>query len=336
MRTFRYLHLDVFTSTPLEGNQLAVFPEPQGLTTGEMQAITREMNFSESTFIFPPEAPGTDVRMRIFTPADELPMAGHPTIGSTFALAHEGVIAPGREGFVFGLGVGPTPVSLEWKGRDLDFAWMTQKNPEFRASIDDRAAFAAAIGIAERDLVAVPPQVVSCGVPFLFAALTTRAAVDAVTLDQRAFDGVCRAAGLSGHENALFIFTTESGAEDVYSRMLAPGLGVGEDPATGGASGPLGCYLHRHRLIDRAKLPHVVSLQGAKMKRPSRIHISIDTEDAGNASAAGVERATKRERNGGRLSEQPQAASANHDGDTVTRVRVGGRSVLIGKGTLSF
>ena len=82
MPAYRYLHLDVFTSTPFEGNQLAVFPEPQGLTAGLMQAITREMNFSECTFIFPREGPG-DVRMRIFTPAEELPMAGHPTIGST-------------------------------------------------------------------------------------------------------------------------------------------------------------------------------------------------------------------------------------------------------------
>src|SRR5258708_530896 len=87
MRTCRYLHYDVFTDTSLEGNQLAVFPEPAGLSTEEMQAITREMNFSECTFIFPSETPGTDVRMRIFTPGEEWPMAGHPPIGSTFALA---------------------------------------------------------------------------------------------------------------------------------------------------------------------------------------------------------------------------------------------------------
>lgn len=123
MRTYRYLHLDVFTDSPFEGNQLAVFPEPAGLSTEEMQTITREMNFSECTFIFPPDPPhvaaGTpqpagakpiDVRMRIFTPGEELPMAGHPTIGSTFALVKEGVIRPGQDGFVFGLGVGPTPV----------------------------------------------------------------------------------------------------------------------------------------------------------------------------------------------------------------------------------
>src|SRR5215211_4933808 len=147
MRAYRYLHYDVFTDVPFEGNQLAVFPEPAGLSTEQMQIITREMNFSECTFIFPPESAGTNVRMRIFTPGEELPMAGHPTIGSTFALVEEGVITAGQPSFVFGLGVGPTPVSLEWKGSALDFAWMTQKNPEFRGQVTDRPAFAAALGL---------------------------------------------------------------------------------------------------------------------------------------------------------------------------------------------
>src|SRR5215213_8882053 len=137
MPPLRYLHLDVFTSEPFEGNQLAVFPEPGHLTTEQMQRITREMNFSESTFIFPPEK-GGNVKMRIFTPGEELPMAGHPTIGSTFALAHEGTIAPGQEHFVFELGVGPTPVSLEWSDHGLSFAWMTQPLPNFAEVVEDR------------------------------------------------------------------------------------------------------------------------------------------------------------------------------------------------------
>src|SRR5437867_7767561 len=178
MRTYRYLHYDVFTDAPFEGNQLAVFPEPSGLSTEEMQTITREMNFSECTFIFAPETPGTNVRMRIFTPGEELPMAGHPTIGSTFALAKEGVIKPGQAGFVFGLNVGPTPVSLGWKGAALDFAWMTQKNPEFGGDVKDRGGFARALGVDAKDLADAPPQQISCGTPFLFAALGSRAAVD--------------------------------------------------------------------------------------------------------------------------------------------------------------
>src|SRR4249920_3340575 len=128
----RYLHYDVFTDTPFEGNQLAVFTEARGLSPQQMQKLAREMNFSESTFILPAEAAGTDIRMRIFTPGSELPMAGHPTVGSTFALAHEKVIASGQGRFVFGLGVGPTPVELSWKHDVLDFAWMDQQPPDFR------------------------------------------------------------------------------------------------------------------------------------------------------------------------------------------------------------
>ena len=126
-----FLQYDVFTTEPLAGNQLAVFVDARGLAVDRMQALAREMNFSESTFILPSETAGTDVRMRIFTPATEMPMAGHPTIGSTFALAHTGLIRPGLPRFVFGLGVGPTPVDLEWEGERLRFAWMTQLNPTF-------------------------------------------------------------------------------------------------------------------------------------------------------------------------------------------------------------
>jgi trans-2,3-dihydro-3-hydroxyanthranilate isomerase len=300
MRTYRYLHYDVFTDRALEGNQLAVFPEPAGLTDEDMQRVTREMSFSECTFIFPAEVPGTDVRMRIFTPGEELPMAGHPTIGSTFALGKEGVIRRDQRDFVFGLGVGPTPVSIDWRDGEVDFAWMTQKNPEYGPSIDDRDGVARALNLEQADLAGPRPERVTCGVPFLFVALGSRDAVDRVRIDRAAYAAVCSEAGLK--ELPLFVFSVgRHDAADVYSRMLAPGLGVSEDPATGGASGPLACYLHRHRLLSAEQLAHFVSLQGVKMLRPSRLHVSIDAK-----------------------------------GDAITRVRVGGRSVLVGEGRLTF
>ena len=110
----RYLQYDVFTDKPLTGNQLAVFIETAGLSAAEMQAMTRETKFSECTFVQPAEAAGTDVRLRIFGPNNEMQFAGHPVIGSTFALADDGVIAAGRKEFTFGLGIGPTLVELEW------------------------------------------------------------------------------------------------------------------------------------------------------------------------------------------------------------------------------
>jgi trans-2,3-dihydro-3-hydroxyanthranilate isomerase len=263
-----------------------------------MQLIAREMAFSETTFIFPPER-GGDVRMRIFTPGEELPMAGHPTIGSTFALAAEGVIAPGRSEFVFELGVGPTPVSLEWKDGQLAFAWMTQPLPTFGAIVENHESLAGALGITRAELApGLPAQVVSCGVPFLFVPMATRSAVDAVVIDRRALARLCREAGLE--ELPVFFFTTDKTAgETVYSRMLAPGYGIVEDPATGAASGPLGSYLLQHGIVSADAARSMLSLQGVAMGRPSRVHISID--------------------------------SAN---GTITRVRVGGRSVLVGRGEI--
>ena len=297
---YRYLHLDVFTDRRFEGNQLAVFPEPQGLTTDQMQRIAKEMAFSESTFIFPPER-GGDVRMRIFTPGEELPMAGHPTIGSTFALALEGTIRRGQERFVFELGVGPTPVSLEWNDAGLAFAWMTQGLPVFGGVVADREAFAAAIGIGPADLLdGLPVQSVSCGVPFLFVPVVNRAAIDAVAIDRRALARCSHAAGLA--DLPVFFFTPEragTGSETVYSRMLAPGFGIAEDPATGAASGPLGSYLLHHKLVTPEIARSMLSLQGVAMGRPSRIHISIDSDE-----------------------------------HRITRVRVGGVSVLVGRGEL--
>ena len=130
-----YLHYDVFKGEALLGNQLAVFTDARGLDTAKMQRLAREMNFSESTFILPAERSDTDIRMRIFTPMSEMPMAGHPTIGSTFALAQTGVIRPGSARFVFGLNIGPVPVDLEWNGSALRFAWMTQSTPTFGPSM---------------------------------------------------------------------------------------------------------------------------------------------------------------------------------------------------------
>ena len=287
MKQIRYLHFDVFTGEPLLGNQLAVFPDANGFDTVLMQRIAREMNFSESTFIMPAERPDTDVRMRIFTPASEMPMAGHPTIGSTFALAHSGIIGRNRTRFVFGLNIGPTPVDLEWDERGLRFAWMTQLNPEFGRIVEDRAAVAAALGVPVEMLVAdLPVQEVSCGVPFLFVALRDREAVDSAVSDAAAFR---RLEKVTGTSLPIFVFAMleADAAETVYSRMFAPGLGIVEDPATGIASGPLGCYLVEHGLVSGEAAQRIVSRQGVAMGRASRIHIAI-TGPAGAISGVKV------------------------------------------------
>jgi len=294
-----YLHYDVFTSEPLAGNQLAVFLDGRGLSTGRMQTIAREMNFSESTFILPAEDAGTDVRMRIFTPANEMPMAGHPTIGSTFALAEAGVIRPGAARFVFGLGIGPVPVDLEWEDGRLRFAWMTQLPPAFGSALEAHDVVAAALGLTAGDLAAdLPVQQVSCGVPFLLVPLRSRETIDRAVSDAAA---VRRLAAATGINLPIYLFAVlpPGSPETVYSRMFAPEFGITEDPASGSACGPVGCYLVRHRLVTGDAARRIIVLQGAAMQRPSRMHIAI----------------------------------GEREGDIV-EVKVGGTAVLVGRGEL--
>jgi trans-2,3-dihydro-3-hydroxyanthranilate isomerase len=302
MTRLKYMHLDVFTSRRFEGNQLAVFFAAEGLDAVAMQTIAREMNFSESTFLLPAERSDTDIRMRIFTPGVELPMAGNPTIGTTYALAETGVITPGRGHFVFGLGVGPTRVELRWEGTRLAFASMDQRLPDVRQPLAPLEVIARAAGVdpdAHRR-TGVPIQEISCGVPYILLPLATRADVDGATADLAALRQL-KSAFPSEH-TGIYLFSTESAGDDVtaYSRMFASGLGIAEDPATGSACGPLGCYLVQHGLVARERAGQIVSWQGVAMGRPSRIHVAIAQDDAG----------------------------------AVSRVQVGGEAVVVAQGTL--
>jgi trans-2,3-dihydro-3-hydroxyanthranilate isomerase len=298
----RFLHLDVFTDRRLEGNQLAVVFNAHDLPSETMQAVAREMAFSETVFVLPAEEPQTSVRLRIFTPGRELPMAGHPTIGSAFALAHEKFLRPSQFETVFGLGVGPTRIGLEWAGQSLAYAWMSQPLPTFGPVVDDVALVAQTIGVPAEaiDATGLPVELVSCGVPFLFVPLVTRAAVDRAWADAAGLTRLSQRTGIA--DPSVFVFSLEPADPGVtaYSRMFAPLLGVAEDPATGSASGPLGCYLVHHGAVPLAHdRSNIVSLQGVKMRRRSRVVIAIDGT-----------------------------------GTDITGVRIGGTSVLVAEGTL--
>jgi len=301
MPVLQYVHLDVFTNQPFTGIQLAVFLDAAGIDERRMQRIANEMAFPETTFVFPPEAPGTDARVRIFTPSQELPMAGSPTVGATFALAGAGRLRADADKTVLGLNIGPTTVGLEWGQNGLRFAWMKQPIPTFGPVVTDTVAVAAAVGVQPCDLAGgdLPVQVASSGVPFLYVPLNSRAAVDSASLERTRLCTLLRAMDLE--ELPVFVFSPEPADDDatVYSRMFAPVLGIPEDPATGGASGPLGAYLLQHNAVSADTALRLVSLQGVRMGRPSRIHIALSIR-------AGV----------------------------LGEVRVGGEAVLVGDGTV--
>ncbi len=290
MSTINYLHYDVFTDRAFEGNQLAVFPDARGLDTADMQALANEMNFAESTFILPAESAGTDMRLRIFTPGREMPMAGHPTIGSTFALVDAGVIAAGRERWVFGLNVGPTPVALEWHEGVLARAWMDQGRPEFRALTVPAEAIVEALhaDLSSWRATGLPVLEGSCGAAFFYVPLATRAAVDACEPDASAVRALTSAFG--GAHIGLFVFSAAPALDGatVYARMFAPEAGVVEDPATGSATGPLSAYLVEHGVVPMAARDNIVSLQGVKMGRPSRLCARVEVAATGDTARVHV------------------------------------------------
>ena len=278
MRRLHYHRVDVFTDRAFGGNPLAVFTNGRGLSTETMQAIAKEFNLSETTFVIPADEPAHDWRVRIFTPGAELPMAGHPTVGTSYVLAREHLIPRDERETTIILeeGVGPVPVRIEFNEGEPSFAEMRQPLPTFGARLDDRAAVAAMLSLEESDVEAdLPVEVVSCGVPFLHVPLRS---LDAARRARPRVDLIDRVAEEHDIQPQVFVFTREVEHEGstVHSRMFAPSLGITEDPATGAASGPLGCYLVTYGLFPEGD---ILSEQGVEMGRPSFIHIRIARED---------------------------------------------------------
>jgi trans-2,3-dihydro-3-hydroxyanthranilate isomerase len=245
----RYLLLDVFACTPLEGNQLAVVTDGRGLDGPTMQAVARELKLSETVFVLPPEGEG-DVLARIFTPTTELPFAGHPVLGTAVALA----AALARTEIVLETGSGPVPVSIEpGRGRALS-GRMQQPVPTWQLFAAP-AELLAALGVGGSEL---PVEAYENGPRHVFVVLDSDSSVAALEPDLRALARVAGAAGV----------VCVAGAAGRYkSRMFAPGLGVAEDPATGSAAGPLAVHLARHGRVEFGQEIEIV--QGVEMLRPS-------------------------------------------------------------------
>jgi trans-2,3-dihydro-3-hydroxyanthranilate isomerase len=298
----RFYTADVFTSVRYGGNQLAVIPDARDLSSDEMLAITREFNYSESTFVLPPENPSNTRRLRIFTPGGEVPFAGHPTVGTAFVLAAIGEIALTGESteIVLEENVGPIPVRIRGQnGKPTFCQFSVAQLPEVLPPLPAPDALLAMLSLVEGDLAGgvFHPQGVSCGLPFSFVPLRDRDAVRRVKLNLERWERTL--SGVPHHMVMVFSMDAEEPGHDVRARMFGPGSGVPEDPATGSACAALGGYLAvRDRRTD-GTLRWVVE-QGYEMGRPSIIEIEVD-------KSAGA----------------------------ITAVRVGGASVLVMEGELT-
>lgn len=270
---YPYHILDVFTDRPFGGNQLAVLPDARGLDAATMQRIAREFNFSESTFVLPPEDAANTRRVRIFTPFRELPFAGHPNIGTAIALVASGEVEAGVLRFEEGAGL--VPVRVEQDAADALHAELTAPRPPELGDVFEAAELAPVLGLAEADIVIDrhPPRLVSAGIPFLCIELRDR---DALARSRLTTDAAERLADCA---TGFLVYTHEAGEGlDLRMRMYAPAVGVPEDPATGSAAVALAGLLALLDERDTVTL-HWRIAQGVEMGRPSLLQASADKQD---------------------------------------------------------
>ena len=316
MSSYNFVQLDVFTDRPFCGNPLAVFPEAQGITDEQMQQIAREMNLSETVFVLPPQDETALRRLRIFTPSSELPFAGHPVIGTWTCLALEGVVPVPENGNGWvhikqEVGIGVLPVDVEFKDGDPMRVVMTQGKFEIRGEIDDwheQAEIARALGLASEDLdESLPIQAVSTGNTMLLVPVRSLADLGHCRPNLAMLSEIYERSDFSeANATGCYAFTRETieiGEARAHARFFV-GMNIGEDPATGSAAGPLGGYLVYHGAAGVDPVDGVyrfVVEQGDFINRPSRIGLEVNGEPG-----------------------------------KVEKVRVGGTSVVVARGTLEF
>jgi len=305
-RRLQFYQADVFTDEPFGGNPVAVFPDADGLTDVELQQIAREMNLSETVFVFPPTDQAAVVKMRIFTPTQEIPFAGHPVIGTFFVLGTLDRLAL-REPVTRVLqecNLGLFPVDIHSHDGVIERVVMAQPNPEFLDVIEDPEALfaiARALGITKAAITEsrFPVQVVSTGLPVIIVPIRTLTAVRSIVPDVAAIAELSQQYGANGM--MVFSTMTVEQSSTVHTRMFAPLIGIVEDPATGSASGALGAYLVQHGVVDIRPETEITAEQGYEIDRPSRILIQVNSDD-----------------------------------DAIQGVMVGGEAVMVVEGVLTF
>jgi trans-2,3-dihydro-3-hydroxyanthranilate isomerase len=267
-RRFAFAQLDVFSARALEGNPLAVFHDGRGLSDAEMQAIAREMNLSETTFILPNGAPRSSTRVRIFTVSEELPFAGHPTLGTAFVLRG----SSGAPEVVLELPVGKVPVRFEDRPGELTFGEMHQREPEFGA-LHNPEDVARAVGLAPSEIDAnLPIQTISTGLAFTIVPLASLAVIRRLE-----FNYAQAAEYLERTGGRFFYFVSRETVDPqarLHSRMI---FYNGEDPATGSAAGATCAWMLAHGVARSGE--RVLIEQGIEAGRPSRMFVRGEQRD---------------------------------------------------------
>ncbi len=305
-RSLKFYQADVFTAQPFGGNPVAVFPDADGLTDDELQQIAREMNLSETVFVFSPTDPSAIARLRIFTPTQEIPFAGHPVLGTFYVLAQLGRVSIQKQvtHVMQECNIGLFPVELHAEPSRVVRVVMSQPKPEFLDpidAIDDVYLVGGALGLPKHVIAdrKWPLQVVSTGLPVLIVPVRTLTAVRSINPDASAIINVSERFGANG----IMVFTTvtvESFAS-VHARMFAPKIGILEDPATGSAGGALGAYLVQNGVAEVGPRTDILIEQGYEIDRPSRILVQVESDD-----------------------------------DVIQGVKVGGQCVMVVEGVLKF
>ena len=285
----RFVTCDVFTNRVFGGNPLAVFPDASGIPAELLPSLAREFNLSETVFVYPPDRPEHTRRLRIFTPAAEIPFAGHPTIGAAFTLATLGMIpVRGDETrIVFEEGVGPVPVVIRAvKGVPVSAQLTAAQRPEVGPPAPGRSVLADILSLDTADILGgmLAPQAVSCGLPFLIVPLRDRDAVRRARVRLDHWESWLRT--YWAPQILVFARDGEREGSDLRARVFVPGLSVPEDPATGSAAVALGAYLAAREPQPDAALRWVVE-QGFEMGRPSILEIEADRV-AGEVAAVRV------------------------------------------------
>lgn len=286
MAEYRFIQLDVFTKKAFSGNPLAVFPVAEGIEDALMQKIAREMNLSETVFVLPSSDERALRRLRIFTPAREIPMAGHPVVGTWNLLAREGIVPKPENGNGWTrihqeIGIGVLPVDLAFIDGEPERVVMTQGKFEVRGHVEgahERAEIERALGLAPEDFdESLPIEVVSTGISFLVVPISSLMALSRCRVNSTLLSEIYKGFGATG----CCVFTRETrdgGEARAHMRMFAPDDNIAEDPATGSCAGALASYLIYHDALDvkpdEGSFQFVIE-QGDFIERPSRIHAEI-------------------------------------------------------------